>query len=122
MLHRSSSSAGATYLDRAERVEELRQAARRARMRMPAIEKVLLFGSLASGKPTPRSDADILVILETSPEREPRNRIPEVLRGLAPLPCPIDLHVLTREEVERYCREGSPLLRVALETGRDLLE
>jgi predicted nucleotidyltransferase len=122
MLHKSSSSAGATYLDRAERIEELRKAAQRAKKRMPEIERVLLFGSLAAGKPTPRSDADLLLILRTSPEPEPRNRIPEVLGALAPLPCPVDLHVLTREEVERFRGEGSPLLRIALATGRDLLE
>jgi predicted nucleotidyltransferase len=122
MRHKSSNSAGATYLDRAERIEELRQAARRAKKKVPAIERILLFGSLAAGKPTPRSDADLLVILRTSRESEPRNRIPEVLGALAPLPCPVDLHVLTFEEVERFRGEDSPLLRVALATGTDLLE
>jgi predicted nucleotidyltransferase len=89
---------------------------------MPVIQRILLFGSLVTGKPTPRSDADLLVVVETSSHVEPRNRIPELLTALAPLPCPLDLHVLTRDEVKRFGREGSPLLRVALETGADLLE
>lgn len=33
-----------------------------------------------------------------------------------------DFHVLTREEVERFRRQGSPLLRIAIKTGRELLE
>jgi len=117
----SSTSAGAIYLDRDERLEELREAARRAASRMPAISRVVLFGSLASGRPTARSDADLVVIVDSSPHAEPRDRIPGVLAAFSPLPCPLDVFVLTREEVERHSREGSPLLRVALSTGIDLI-
>jgi predicted nucleotidyltransferase len=88
---------------------------------MPLVSRVILFGSLATGRATPRSDADILVILDGSPHEQPRDRIPEVLRALSPLPCPIDLFVLTRAEFERFQMEGSPLLRTALETGQELL-
>lgn len=122
MPAKSSRSAGAIYLDRAERIESLRRAARRAREKFPAIERVLLFGSLASGRPTPRSDADLLIIVETSPHPEPRDRIPEMIRALSPLPSPVDLFILTRAEAERFGKEGSPLLRLALATGLDLLE
>ena len=44
-----------------------------------------------------------------------------MLRALRPLPCPVDLFVLTSEELDRYAREGHPLVREALEHGRDLL-
>lgn len=47
----SSLSAGATYLDKEGRIEQLRQAAVRARKRAPEIERVILFGSLATGNP-----------------------------------------------------------------------
>jgi predicted nucleotidyltransferase len=117
----SSSSAGAVYLDRDRRIEELRASARRAVARIPAIRRVLLFGSLAHGGATPRSDADLLVVVERSEEREPRDRVPEVLRALLPLPCPVDLFVLTPEEVQRHAEEGHPLLREAVTRGRDLL-
>jgi hypothetical protein len=40
---------------------------------------------------------------------------------MALLPCPVDLYVLTREEVERSRRQASPLVRLALTTGVDLL-
>lgn len=121
MRAKSSNSAGAVYLDKAERIEELRQAAARAFRRMPLVKRVILFGSLATGNATPRSDADILVILEGSPHQQPHDRIPEVLRALSPLPCPVDLFVITLAEFDRFQIEGSPLLRTALETGCDLL-
>ncbi len=69
----------------------------------------------------PRSDADLLIVVESSPHRHSRDRLPEALRALAPLPCAADLYVLTLEEVDRFQREGSPLLRIALTTGQDLL-
>lgn len=121
MPKRSSLSAGATYLDKEERIEQLRQAAVRAQKRVPEIKRVILFGSLATGIPSPRSDADLLIVVESSPHRHSRDRLPEALRALAPLPCAADLHVLTLEEVDRFQREGSPLLRIALTTGQDLL-
>ena len=102
-------------------VEELRKAAATARRRMPLIRRMILFGSLAAGQGTPRSDADILVVLDSSLHEKPRDRVPELLRALSPLPCPIDLFVLTSAEFERHQSEGSPLLRTALSTGRDLL-
>ena len=117
----SSLSAGATYLDKKGRIEQLRQAAMRARKRAPEIKRVILFGSLASGIPSPRSDADLLIVVESSPHRHSRDRLPEALHALAPLPCAVDLFVLTLEEVDHFQREGSPLLRIALTTGKDLL-
>jgi uncharacterized protein len=121
MREKSSSSAGATYLDRSARLAELRRAAGRAQKRVPGIRQVILFGSLASGKPTPRSDADVLVILDHSPHEHPRDRVPETLRAFSPLPCPIDLFVLTVEEFGRGRRQGSPLVRAAVESGIDIL-
>ena len=42
MRKRSSSSAGAVYLDREGRIEELRAGARRAAARMPGLQRVIL--------------------------------------------------------------------------------
>jgi hypothetical protein len=39
-----------------------------------------------------------------------------------PLPCPVDLFVLTSAELDRCAREGHPLVREAREHGRDLLD
>jgi predicted nucleotidyltransferase len=93
------------------------QAARDLRHAEHAVED----GSLVSGIPTPRSDADLLVVLSDSAHPDPRDRVPEVRRALGPLPCPADLFVLTAAELDRYTREGHPLVREAREHGRDLL-
>jgi hypothetical protein len=49
------------------------------------------------------------------------DRIPEILATLSPLPCPVDVFVLTSEELAHAIREQSPLVREALEHGQDLL-
>lgn len=117
----SSRSAGATYLDRDGRIALLRESAQRARSRLPAIDRMILFGSLVRGVPTPRSDADILVILWSSDIDQPRDRVPEVLAAMSPLPCPVDLFVWTADELGRAHRASMPLAREAMEHGLDLL-
>ena len=121
MRRTSSSSAGAVYFDRERRIEELRASARRAAARIPGLQRAILFGSLVSGIATPRSDADLLVVPAASEHTEPRDRVPVVLRALMPLPCPLDLFVLTAQEFERHARNDHPLLREVLRHGRDLL-
>lgn len=116
------SSAGATYLDKQSRIAEWRAAARRAAGRLPSVQRMVLFGSLASGTPTPRSDADILVVVGSSEYRRPQDRVPALLGALSPLPCPVDLVVLTRDEFERARHENDPLVREALAGGFDLLD
>jgi predicted nucleotidyltransferase len=88
---------------------------------MPSIRRVLLFGSLPGGRATPRSDADVLVVVSDSAYSDARERIPDVLHAMAPLPCPVDLFVLTTTELARAQEEDSPLARAALATGVDLL-
>jgi predicted nucleotidyltransferase len=82
---------------------------------------MLLFGSLVRGIPTPRSDADILVILKASEIERPRDRVPQVLAAMSPLPCPVDLFVWTAEELQHAAKAAMPLAREALEHGVDLL-
>ena len=81
---------------------------------------MILFGSLVAGTPTPRSDADILVVVDTSPHAQSRDRVPDLLRAMSP-PCPVDLFILTKDEFERAREEGAPLVREALGSGIDLL-
>jgi len=99
----------------------VRQAARRAASRLPSIRRIILFGSLTGGVPTPRSDADLLIVVDTSEHAHARDRAPAMLAALTPLPCPLDLFVLTAEEVERAQRESDPFVREALAAGLDLL-
>ena len=69
----------------------------------------------------PRSDADLLAVVAESEQREPRDRVPAMRRALKPLPCPVDLFVLTEQELDWHRGEGNPLVREALNHGRDLL-
>ncbi len=118
MPKRSSTDAGATYLDKPARIAELIAGAKRARERMPSIRRVLLFGSLVRGIPTPRSDADLVIELAEERSDHPRDRIPEVLRAFSPLPCALDLHVYTSREL---ADSPSPVVLLALREGRDQL-
>jgi predicted nucleotidyltransferase len=90
--------------------------ARRAAQRMPSIERVVLFGSLATGAATVHSDADLMVVLADS-QLEPRDRIPPVLEAMSPVRLPLDLFVFTRGEL----RHPSGVARRAQVEGIDLL-
>lgn len=66
---RSYGSATVFWLDREEAERRLRHAAGRLVAERPEVVAVYLFGSLATGRAVPGSDADVLVVLERSDER-----------------------------------------------------
>ncbi|MFZ2089322.1 MAG: nucleotidyltransferase domain-containing protein [Desulfobaccales bacterium] len=82
-------------------------------------QRIILFGSYATGRPTPDSDVDLLVILPF----EGRNftKSLEILNQTNPQ-FPIDLLARTPEDTERRYREGDPLIRDALDRGKILYE
>ncbi len=63
------------------------------------IEKVILFGSYSnlSNSPTPDSDIDLLIIMETSESLT--QRVLSVSRLLRPRPFPMDILVRTPQEI-----------------------
>jgi uncharacterized protein len=62
-------------------------------------EKIILFGSYASGNATEESDLDVLIVAETDlPSNE---RFPAVSRLLADYPAAFDIIFKTPEEYER---------------------
>jgi predicted nucleotidyltransferase len=68
--------------------------------------KIVLFGSYAYGTPTPDSDVDLLVILETSASRVERYAmISDVLR---PRQFPVDILVKTPDELRQALLAGDP--------------
>lgn len=82
-------------------------------------DRIILFGSYASGAPTPDSDVDLLVLL---PFTGKSFRVSlEILNRTNP-PFPIDLLARTPEDTERRYREGDPLIREALDHGKVLYE
>lgn len=83
-------------------------------------EKIVLFGSYAYGTPTPDSDVDLLVIMDT---RAPRPERYLAVSGLLwPRPFPVDILVKTPAEVERALESGDFFLREILTRGRVLYE
>jgi predicted nucleotidyltransferase len=69
----SPNTAGATCLDEPRRREDLRRAAERAAVRMSTIARIVLFGSVATGPATPSSDADLRVVVATTPSARARH-------------------------------------------------
>ena len=61
-------------------------------------EKIILFGSYAYGTPTPDSDVDLLVIMNT--KQKTKDRYLTVGRLLRPRQFPVDIIVKTPQEVE----------------------
>jgi predicted nucleotidyltransferase len=112
MPNASSSSVTISFprYDREELVERLEQGAASLREHLP-LQRVVLFGSWASGRATAASDVDVLVVYD-DPLREDafalvKKTLP--LRGVEP-------HVYTTKEVEqmasvidRMTEEGLPI-------------
>lgn len=74
-------------------------------------EKVILFGSFAYGKPTPDSDVDLLVIMES--DLRPHARVVQISEILSPRPFPVDIIVRTPSEVkERIAKRDSFFLEI----------
>ena len=65
-------------------------------------EKIILFGSYAYGNPTPDSDVDLLVVLDTNASST--ERYLAVSRLLYPRPFPVDILVRTPREIEHALR------------------
>ncbi len=83
-------------------------------------EKVVLFGSYAYGKPTPDSDVDLLIIMETAASA--KERYQTVSRLLYPRPFPVDVLVKTPQEIERALSMGDFFIQEIISQGRVLYE
>ncbi len=83
-------------------------------------EKIILFGSYAYGEPDADSDLDMLIIKET-PERrrDRRNTVRQTISG-AHAHIPLDVLVLTPNEVAQCVRIGDQFLIGILENGEVL--
>lgn len=87
-----------------------------------APEKIILFGSLAYGQPTPDSDIDLLIIKETTQERidrcvEVRKLVYDPARKI-----PFSPLVYSPQEIERRLTLGDDFIREILEKGKVLYE
>ncbi|WP_225876075.1 nucleotidyltransferase domain-containing protein [Infirmifilum lucidum] len=99
-------------LDREKVVAELRRYARDA-LRKGAL-LVVLVGSLARGDYTAYSDADVVVVLESS-DKKPHERIPEFLDPT--LTVDVNPFVYTLDEILDFARSGRRVVKEVLEYG-----
>ena len=84
-------------------------------------EKIILFGSYAYGNPTPDSDVDSLVVMETNATQ--KDRYLAASRLLRPRQFPIDVIVKTPKEIERaLSNKGNFFLREIIVKGKVLYE
>ena len=83
-------------------------------------EKIILFGSYTYGKPTPDSDVDLLVIMET--QKEGSERTWEVARLLIPRPFPVDILVRTPTEIQSDFAKGDFFIKEIVTQGKVLYE
>ena len=83
-------------------------------------EKIILFGSYASGKPTENSDIDILVIKDSELPRPQRTM--QLRRMLLGSGIPIDLIVYTPSEVESEKDKKYSFVYEVLNSGETVYE
>jgi len=107
----SSASVRVFSLNRDEVVGKLRRLAGELVASNPNVTRVLLFGSLATESYSPRSDADLLVVLARD-ERRRMERTTEFILHFLPAGCPTDVLVYTEAELER--EKDEPFLRRVL--------
>jgi uncharacterized protein len=83
-------------------------------------DKIILFGSYAYGAPTPDSEVDLLVVMNTPASAKDRHL--SVCRLLRPRPFPVDIVVKTSQEIERALDKGDFFVQEIVTQGRVLYE
>jgi predicted nucleotidyltransferase len=78
-------------------------------------ERIILFGSYASGNVTADSDLDLLVIMETDLPSAERQR--QISRLLRPRRFPMDIIVRNPEEIQKSKRRVDPFMNEILDKG-----
>ena len=83
-------------------------------------EKIILFGSYASGNPNENSDLDLFVIKETDVPRPERTM--QVRKMIYASMVPVDLIVYTPNEIEESKNNKYSFVYAVLNTGKTLYE
>jgi predicted nucleotidyltransferase len=82
--------------------------------------KVVLFGSRAVGLSHPGSDVDVLVVVESAPDK--RALAIDMRRAVRDVPVAKDIIVTTPEEIARRGDMVGSVLRSALRAGKVIFE
>lgn len=83
-------------------------------------EKIILFGSYAAGTPTPDSDLDFLVVMDTDQPRN--NRSTPIRLVFNPVPCAMDILVYTPAEIKKWNGVTNHIVTEAHLDGRVVYE
>jgi predicted nucleotidyltransferase len=78
-------------------------------------ERILVFGSAARGEAGPESDIDLLVIKKGVYHR--RRLAQQIYVNLIGIPVPVDVVVVTPEDIERFKDSVGSIIPIALEDG-----
>lgn len=81
-------------------------------------DRIILFGSHATGKPQEESDIDLLILKDT--QDRPIDRRIQVEKILADRSMPLDIVVYTPQEIRYLFSIGSPFVEEIIETGKVL--
>lgn len=81
-------------------------------------DRVILFGSAAGGEAGPDSDRDLLVVKSGVSHR--RHLAQRIYRRLIGLEVPVDVLVVTPEDIEAYRNEVGTIIGPALREGREV--
>jgi len=97
----------------------IREAVRRIIERFHPV-KIILFGSRARGESRPGSDADLLIVMPVKgSRRDAATSIDLVLSGIR---LPMDIIVVTPDDMERGRRVRGSIIQAALREGKVLHE
>jgi uncharacterized protein len=83
-------------------------------------ERILMFGSYAKGRATGRSDLDLLVVMPT--DSSPLYRPSDFAPYLGGWIIPVDIHVVTEEELEEYGSRQYHFLHSVLQSGHTIYQ
>ncbi len=83
-------------------------------------EKIILFGSHAYGNPTPDSDVDLFVMMES--DQRVHARMVQLSEILYPRPFPVDIITRTSAELKERLDIGDCFFKEIVEKGRILYE
>ena len=95
-------------------IVELKKTAQFLKTRCPGIEAVYLFGSFASGTPTPKSDADLLVVAD-------KNDADTIREILSSTPVPVDLFIVPPDAFKHKVKAEKGIASLAVRHGVKLL-
>jgi predicted nucleotidyltransferase len=82
-------------------------------------EKIILFGSYAEGNPTPNSDVDLLIIMDTD---QPTWDVSVDISIFLKHTFPIDIIVKTPKEIVNRINNGDFFIKDIIENGKVLYE